>query len=287
MHEREGALMGKLDGMVAIVTGAGRQRGIGRATALRLAQDGADVAVSAVARSPDRFPQHEREAGWLGARSVADEIRALGRRAIAVDCDVTQRSQVEDLVRRTVEALGPPTALVNNAGVASDAGSASILEMTDGLWEQTIAVNLTGVFYASQLVGRAMVEAGNGGAIVNISSLAGRAGMANYGAYCATKFGVIGFTQQMALEVARHGIRVNCVAPGMTSTDMIDGTIGRSAGVANADPDRVRSAFARGVPLGRAGLPEEQAATIAFLVGPDASYVTGQTINVDGGIRMD
>ncbi|MCB2044734.1 MAG: SDR family oxidoreductase [Novosphingobium sp.] len=280
--------MASLDGMVALVTGAARKRGIGRAIALRLARDGADVAVTAIARDPSQLPEHERAEGWQGAQSVAEEIRAMGRRAIALDLDVTSDDQVREAIARTQQELGPLTGLVNNAGIASEAAAASIAEMDDALWFSTIDINLNGVYRMCKAGVQAMLAHGRTSAIVNISSLAGRFGFANYGGYCASKFGVIGLTQQLAAEVATRDIRVNCICPGSIDTDMLDGTMARKAKVAGMEFAEFKATYNQSIiPMNRRGLPSEQAAVCSFLLGPDASYVTGQTINVDGGYRMD
>lgn len=276
-----------LEGKVAVVTGAGRHRGIGRAIALRLAEEGADVAVAGYRREPATFPAHETEIGWLGAPSVAEEIRAMGRRSTAIEGDVSDSDDVAALVDRAVTDLGGIDVLVNNAALPSQAGAAPILDMDEALWFRTVDVNLNGLYLVTRDVGRVMRDQGRGGAIVNISSLAGRMGLPAYGGYTATKWAMIGLTQQLALELAGDRIRVNCVCPGSTDTDMMDGTFRRSAELAGRDFATWKQRTAASVPWGRQGTPEEQAAAVAFLASDDAGYITGQTINVDGGLRMD
>jgi len=276
-----------LEGKVAIVTGTGRYRGIGRAIALRLAHDGADVVAAALPRDPSTFPEHERAMGWRSAASVAEEIRAMGRRAIAVDCDVTVKDEVEAMVARAKAELGRVDILVNNAALPSEAGAAPIVDMDDAVWYRTVDVNLNGVYLCTKAAAREMIAAGLGGAIVMISSMAGRQGLPNYGAYCATKFGLIGLTQQLAIELAPHRIRVNCTCPGSTDTDMMDGTFHRTADRMGIDRDLPKKGVAQRIPWGRQGRVEEQAAAVSFLCSEDASYITGQTLNVDGGLRMD
>lgn len=276
-----------LEGKRALVTGAGRLRGIGRAIALRLAEEGAHVAVAGFARNPGTFPEHEQSVGWLGVASVAEEIEAIGQTSVAVEGDVSNPGDVEALVESTVSVLGGVDILVNNAALPSEAGVAPILDMDEALWFRTVDVNLNGLYLVTRDVGRVMRDQGGGGAIVNISSLAGRMGLPAYGGYTATKWAMIGLTQQLAHELANDRIRVNCVCPGSTDTDMMDGTFRRSAEQAGRDFDTWKQRTAASVPWGRQGTPEEQAAAVAFLASEDASYITGQTINVDGGLRMD
>ena len=278
--------MTRLDGRVALVTGAGRYRGIGRAIVLRLAEEGADIVVTARERDPSTFPAHEQEMGWKGIESVAEEVRGMGRRALALDCDVTSKDDLQRTVDAAVAELGGIDILVNNAALPSLAGAAPILEMTDENWYETVDVNLHGLYHTIRAVGREMVK-GGGGSIINISSTAGRIGIPNYGAYCATKWAMHGLTQQLALELAKDNIRVNIVCPGSTDTDMMDGTFGRYDEVAGAEPGTSKAAIRRALLMGRQATVEEQAAVVAFLASDDSSYMTGQALNVDGGSRMD
>jgi 3-oxoacyl-[acyl-carrier protein] reductase/meso-butanediol dehydrogenase/(S,S)-butanediol dehydrogenase/diacetyl reductase len=279
--------MTNLSGKVALVSGAARYRGLGRAIALRLAEDGADLVVTGRHRDPDARPDNEKEIEWQGVESLAAEIEAMGRKALAVEADVTDKAEVQRLIDETSAKFGRLDIIVNNAGVPSGAGDAPILDMDDDLWYDTVDINLNGVYLVSKIGGRLMRESGNGGSIINISSTAGRRGIPDYGAYCATKFAVVGFTQQLALELTRDDIRVNCVAPGSHSTDMMDGTIGRTANKFGMSTDDVRARIRAAAPMGRQGLPSELAASVSFLAGEDSSFMTGQTLNVDGGAFMN
>jgi 3-oxoacyl-[acyl-carrier protein] reductase/meso-butanediol dehydrogenase/(S,S)-butanediol dehydrogenase/diacetyl reductase len=278
--------MGALDSKVAVVTGAGRMRGIGRAIAVRLARDGADVCVSALARDPAAFPEQEREAGWRGIESVAEEVRALGRRALAADCDVTAAADVARLFEATVRELGRVDILVNNAGLALVAGAKNLWETADEEWMREIDVNLHGVFHCCKAAARCFIEQGAGGRIVNISSLAGQKAQPQYGGYTPAKFAVNGLTQMLALELAPHRVTVNAVLPGSTDTDMMDGTFRRTAGRMGIPFEAVKGGVRSFIPLGRQAAPEEIAAAVAYLASPEAEYVTGQILSVDGGAGL-
>ncbi len=275
-----------LAGKVAIVTGAGRMRGIGRAIAVRLAEDGADIVVTAIARLHEDFPEAERNAAWRGVQSVAEEIRALGRRALPLDLDVTQPGQVQAMADRAVAEFGRIDILVNNAGLAIVSGKKNLWEMEDEEWRREIDVNLNGVFNCCKAVAKALVEQKEGGRIVNISSLAGRVAQPQYGGYTPAKFAVVGLTQALALELAPHGVNVNCIAPGSTDTDMMDGTFRRTGERLGVPFEMVKGAVRSFVPLGRQAEPREIASAVAYLCSPAAAYITGQTISVDGGAIM-
>jgi 3-oxoacyl-[acyl-carrier protein] reductase len=252
--------MTRLTGKVAFVTGSGR--GIGAATARRLAADGAAVAVVDLTE-PDT------------ADTVA-AIRAADGTALGIGCDVSQTEQVDAAVGQATEALGGFDILVNNAGVIRDN---LLFKMTDEDWDTVLAVHLRGAFLCSRAAQRRMVEQ-RSGKIVNLSSTSalGNRGQANYS---AAKAGIQGFTRTLAIELGPFGINVNAVAPGFIATAMTDATA-RRMGV---EPEQFREGAAAAVPLRRIGQPEDIASVVSFLVSDDASYISGQTIYVDGGPR--
>lgn len=277
--------MGSPEGKVAIVTGAARARGIGRGIAVRLAEEGADVVAVGSPRAPEEFPEHEREAGWRGAASVAEEIGAMGRRAMGVDADLTKVEDVERVVDDAMATFGRIDIVVNNAGLAY-CGERNLWEIDDREWYEVVDVNLNSVYLLTSRAMRPMVERGEGGRIINISSAAGRMGIAQYGAYCATKWGIVGLTQMLAIEAAPHRITVNGIAPGSVDTDMMDGTFQHMASRYKTEFGGIKQAVVRGILLGRQGRPSDIANAVAFFASDAAEWITGQTLNVSGGTPM-
>jgi 3-oxoacyl-[acyl-carrier protein] reductase len=266
-----------LAGKVAIVTGAGRHRGIGRHIALALARHGADVVVTGSGRSPESFPSDEREIGWRDVDSVAEEVGALGRRALPLVIDITKPEECDRLVAETKGGFGRIDILINNAAAGRGRDRVPLVDLEESEWRRVLDVNLNGTFLVTKAVGRALIEQGEGGRIVNLGSIAGRQGLPSFGAYAVTKAGLVLFTQVLAAELAPHRINVNCVCPGLTDTYRMEDI---------TRPGPIRDAVMATIPLRRPGEPEEVGELVAFLCGPDASYVHGQTINIDGGRLM-
>jgi NAD(P)-dependent dehydrogenase (short-subunit alcohol dehydrogenase family) len=278
-----------LSGKVAVITGAGGRHGIGRAIATRLAQEGADVVVTDIERSLEAIRPEDRQAGWQGLPSVVSEIEAMGRQALAVYSDVSDGSQVDDMVNRTLERFGRIDILVNNAGSRPGRDRVPVVELEEDAFDEVIRVNVRGTYLCSRAVARHMISRGGGGKIIVISSGAGKRGIARYAAYCASKFALIGFTQSLAQELAAHHINVNAICPGLVDTERVDyiaaalALEGQSAQEHRALMIRERNTR---VPLSRVAVGDDIAKTAAFLASSESDYLTGLSISVSGGAEM-
>ena len=264
--------MKRLEGKVALITGAGRLQGIGAACALRLAREGAFVAVADI--------EAEGPAGGSQLQAVAAEIEKTGVRALPLILDVTDPQSVREVVCRVKEALGRVDILVNNAGASP--GPSPLAQFDFNNWEQTLKVNLTGTFLCSREVVPLMME-GGGGKIINMSSRAARSGALWMHAYSASKAGVIGLTRSMALELSPFQICVNALCPGDIVTDFKVWGWEMESQVKGKTVEALQQDVIQDTPLRRLGLPEDVAAAVAFLASPDADFITGEIINVTGG----
>ena len=245
-----------LTGKVALVTGA--SRGIGQATAIELAKAGADVVVN-----------------FIGNEAVAQEtvekIEALGRKAIKIKANVGDADDVQVMVDEAIATFGHIDILVNNAGITRDG---LLIRMKDSDWDEVLNINLKGVYLVTKAVAKLMVKQ-RAGRIINMTSVSGVTGNVGQANYAAAKAWVIGFTKTCAKELAARGITVNAVAPGFIETAMTD-----------VLPEKIKEGIAATVPFGRMGQPEEIASVVTFLASDFASYITGQVLNVDGGMVM-
>lgn len=247
--------MGRFDGNVALVTGAAR--GIGRAIAEKLAAEGADLALC------------DLKADWLG--DTAEAVKAAGHRAECYSVDVSNSEGVNGAVSAVLKDMGKVDILVNNAGITKDT---LMMRMSESDWDAVMAVNLKGTFLFTKALTRPMMKQ-RSGAIVNIASIIGLIGNAGQCNYAASKAGVIALTKSSAKELAPRGVRVNAVAPGFISSKMTD-----------ALSEEVRSQMLANIPMGRFGEPADVAKVVAYLASDDATYITGQTLTVSGGMVM-
>jgi len=273
-----------LNGKVALVTGAGGRQGLGRAIALRLAQEGANVAVNDVVARNTRSPD------WAGLPDVVREIQDLGREALALVADVSDAQQVQRMVHQALEKFGQIDILVNNAGAPASRDRVPVIELEEDAWDLVQRVNVKGTFLCSRAVARAMISAGQGGKIINMSSIAGKRGRARFAAYSASKFAVRGFTQALALELAPHHINVNAICPSLIATERVDDMAAVLApeGISiEAYRKQMLADSTSTTPLGRMGEPADVAQLVAFLASAQSDFLTGLSIPVAGGFLMD
>jgi 3-oxoacyl-[acyl-carrier protein] reductase len=271
-----------LTGQVALVTGCGRAKGIGRSIALSLASAGADVAITDLVAAGVRNEGEPTTAtNGDGLDRVVAEITELGRRAFAVTGDVADSSDAQAMVDAVVAEFGHVDILVNNAGAPHGADRAMTWAVPPEAFDAVMRTNARGTFLMSAAVVRHLLGRSAPGRIVNIASVAGKVGYPQRAAYCASKFAVIGLTQSLALELASYGITVNAVCPGAIGTDRNAATRHRGDTAADAG-----ARMAGAAPVGRIGEPGDIARTVTHLVDPRAGYVTGQSLVVAGGIYL-
>jgi NAD(P)-dependent dehydrogenase (short-subunit alcohol dehydrogenase family) len=275
-----------LSGKVALVTGAGGERGFGRAIALRLAQEGADVIVNDLVHNP----YSDRSSTWRGLDSVVREISTLGRKAVAIVADVSDSAQVQNMVLEGVEQLGDIDILVSNAASSHGRDLVPIVDLDEDVWDSTMRVNVKGTFLCAKFVAREMIRRDSGGKIVIMSSAVGKRGQACRAAYAASKFALIGLTQSLALELAPHRINVNALCPGMADTERIHAMAAALAPESESAEEHQAKIYndrIAAIPLGRLVQTSDIASLTAFLASSQSDYLTGLAVPVSGGAMMD
>lgn len=278
--------MYNLNGKVALVTGTGGKNGIGRAIATRLAKEGADVAVNDITEHPYAID----DTAWQGLPDVVREIEAMGQRAISVVADVSDAKQVGEMIDKVVAYFGKIDILVNNAGTKAGKDRVLVVDLAEEDWDRVQRVNVKGVFLCCQAVARHLIEQETGGKIINISSITGKRGSAQYAAYCASKFAVIGLTQSLAHELAPYQVNVNAICPSLVNTERVE-HLAAAMMPADLSADEQRAEFVSraesSVPLGRLAEGADVANMAAFLASDEAAYLTGLSVTVSGGSVMD
>lgn len=279
--------MSETDGKVALITGAGGRKGIGRATALKLASRGMDIAITDVIRPDTDLPPQERGERWNGIESVAEEVRALGRQCLTVTCDLSVSAEIQNLIEQVLTHYGHIDLLVNNARAIIGKDRVLVWELEESEWQHFLDINLTAVYLATKFVAPQMIARGQGGRIVNTASDASKRGRATSSAYSATKFGLLGLTQCAALDLAPHGITVNAVCPGSVNTDRMSYQEQAAAEAQNISQESYRAQLVEQLsqsnPLGRIVESKDVANLIAFLASDEAAMITGQAYNINGG----
>ena len=273
--------MYNLKGKVAIVTGAGGKNGIGRAVADRLAQEGAKVVVTDIVEVP------YSDGGWRGLSSVVEEITSRGGEATKLLVDVTDASSIDNAIDKALNIFNRVDILVNNAGAPASKDRVSIVDLEEKDWDRVIDINLKGVFLFSKSFAKELIAQKEGGKIINIASIAGKKGSATFGAYCASKAGVIRLTESIALDLAKFNINVNSICPSWVDTERVDVYVEQlyeNDLTHDQKRDLHLSSVESMIPLGRYATPEDVAKMVAFLSSEESSFVTGASLNVSGGL---
>jgi len=279
--------MSNLKGKVALITGAGGRKGIGRSTALKLAALGADLAITDFARPQSDLPPQERGEQWRGIESVAKEARKHGNKCTTIFCDLSKSAEIRDLIDEVISQFGKIDILINNARAIIGKDRVPVWELDEAEWHHFLDINLTAVYLAIKYAAPHMIERGQGGRIVNTASDASKRGKATSSAYSSTKFGLLGLTQCAALDLAPHKITVNAVCPGSVNTDRLSYQEQAAADEQGIPLETYRAQLVEQLgqanPLGRIVESEDVANLIAFLSSDDAPMITGQAYNVNGG----
>ena len=265
-----------LNGKVAIVTGGGRLRGIGRGTAVALAKLGASVVVTGTGRDSLSYPPDEKSTGWNDIDSTADQVRSYGVSALPLVVDVSNETHVNDMIEIVMREYGRIDILVNNAAYKRGPDRVPITQLDPEIFQRVVDVKVMGGFLCSKAVAKIMIEQDQGGSIVFVSSGSGKIGNSEALAYNAACFAQLGMTQALAKELGQYGINVNCVCPGAVDTSRVD-DIGRGAKWNDIESE---------IPIRRAGTDEEVGGIIAHLCTTDSSWINGQSINLNGGSIM-
>ena len=273
-----------LDGKVALVTGAGRHRGLGEAMAKRLAADGARVVITDIGKEKGVQFAAEHIGTTAEMDAIADEINAAGGTATAHICDVTEEDQVAGAVKKAVDTYGRLDIMINNAGIGYLMTDILNLEHRD--WDAVLNVNLRGVFFGVKHAAQQMIAQGEGGTIINVASQAAKRGFAGAAAYVSSKHGVVGLTRTAALEFGPNNIRVNSICPNHVTTGLGAWQNEHFSAAGGQSEDDYMTAMQSRIPLGRVGLTSDIAAMAAFLCSDQAPYVTGQNLDVSGGEEM-
>jgi NAD(P)-dependent dehydrogenase (short-subunit alcohol dehydrogenase family) len=272
-----------LEGKVALVTGAGRHRGLGKAICARLAREGCQIALTDLA-----LPQPLMDAKNIGTRAemdeVADELAAIGPKVIALPMDVRDEAQIESAIATVVATFGRLDILINNAGIGYL--FSPIIDTPSDFWKAVMDVNLMGPFLCTKHASKQMIRQGGGGRIINIASQAAKSGHPHLAAYIASKHGLVGLTRTAALELGAHGITVNAVCPNHVTTGLGSVQNEYYAKLKGVTVEQYLADMTSGIPMGRVGLPDDTANACAFLCSDQAAYITGEAMNVSGGAEM-